>query len=82
MTAAGCGTFSNELIMKFAFDILQIPRGCNQVGSGRVSLTGTPLATGLIVAYPNSKFVSRKIINSGLVSVMADSPFINCSLVV
>ena len=82
MAALGCGTFSNELIIKFAFDIVQIPSGCIQVGSGCVSVNGTPLATGLIVVHPNSKFVSRKIINSGLVSVMANSLFSNCSLVV
>jgi hypothetical protein len=38
----GWGTFSSELIIKFAFDILQISSGCIQVGSGFISLTGTP----------------------------------------
>jgi hypothetical protein len=82
MDALGCGTFSSELIVKFAFDILQIHSGCIQVDNGRISLNGTPLATGLIVAQPNSKFLSRKIISSGLVSVLADSLLINCILVV
>jgi len=40
----GCRTFCSVLIGKFVFDILQIPSGCIQICSGRITPTCIPLA--------------------------------------
>ena len=47
MEAVGCRTFYDGLIDMFVFDILLIPSGGNQICSGFVVPTCTPLATGL-----------------------------------
>jgi hypothetical protein len=45
--AVECRTFFSRLISIFVFDILQIPRWCIQICSGRIAPTCTPLAIGL-----------------------------------
>jgi hypothetical protein len=46
--AVGCRDFFRGLISMFAFDILQIPNGCNHISSGYSAHTCTPLATNLL----------------------------------
>ena len=59
VAAVGVAGFISRLISMFAFDILQIPSGCNKICSGCIALTCIPLVVprlrGLVTGFSSQE---------------------------